>query len=135
MNMGKHQRRATRVPNDTDPGIISKVPVDILIRTICNWNNIEPADLLSGSRKSDVREAKNLIAYFLTLREELFLFRICKLTGHKNHASVIHARNLVEDLMDVYPMYKCNLKLMFETLNLYTKKRVTHDFNILKRAV
>ena len=111
-------RRKTKVPNGMDPAFINDLSTDVIIGIICKWYNIIPQDMPGNGHKRPYADARHMIVYFLSLKDELSLKAIGILTGNRSHASVINSRNNIENWMETNSAFARDIESLFEILRL-----------------
>jgi chromosomal replication initiation ATPase DnaA len=81
-----------------------------ILDEVCKNLNISRSEILGLSRKRDTMYARHLLTYIM-YRTRLFpLTEIGRMIGGRNHATIIHSRDVAEDLISVkdgimYPLY------------------------------
>lgn len=68
-------------------------------QNVCDYFKITPEMMLSASRKREIVQARQITMYLVRNFTKLSLASIGSRMGGKNHATVLHACNLVEDLV------------------------------------
>ncbi|MEI7597266.1 MAG: helix-turn-helix domain-containing protein [Bacteroidota bacterium] len=82
------------------PGVFQKDIIDVVCEYFCIERNL----LLSKNRKREVSEARQIGMYILRQQNKT-LSSVGK-QFNRDHATVLHAINLVEDLMSVDARFK-----------------------------
>ncbi len=83
---------------------------EYLLSEVCMQSDINRQDLISKSRKREIIYPRHLLAYTM-YRTGLFSLKEIGLNlGGRNHATIINAKDMVEDLLSVeddimYPLY------------------------------
>lgn len=89
-------RRYTILPDESLRDQLQDVDIRNVISTVCARLNV--SEILTKSRKLDIVEARHIVHYILTINNRLSLQQIANITV-KNHATVLHSRNVIEDYM------------------------------------
>jgi chromosomal replication initiation ATPase DnaA len=100
---------------------VDKNKLETFIYFICNEKNIPVVDFLSSSRKRNLVESRQWVCYYFT--EYCRRMKLSKPTlgyigeqlGDKDHATVLHSINVVQNLLDT------NSVKRKEFTNLYNK--------------
>ena len=72
--------------------------IKIIIREVCLFFSLTENDLKTRCRDRELVEARNFIFYFARIYTNLS-FKAIGILFYRDHASVLHACNLVEDLI------------------------------------
>jgi len=98
---------AAKVTNKIVGEEINTITIDKVQRTVCDYFNITRESLLSASRKRQIVQARQ-ISMFLsrTMISNCSLSTIGIETGGKDHATVLHACNTVQDLMSTDRVFR-----------------------------
>ena len=83
-----------------------------LIKMICEVNSADIKLFRSKTRKREVVVSRQIAMYMLKNGTKLSLARIGELIGGKDHATVLHACKIVNDLSDTDKIFKENLNLI-----------------------
>jgi len=75
-------------------------------KTVCDYFKINPELFLSGSRKSELVQARQIAMYLSRNLTNNSLATIGTKTGGRDHATVLHAYNTVCDLIDTDRSFK-----------------------------
>jgi hypothetical protein len=81
-----------------------KTPVspETVIQTACEYYSVTLEQMAKISRKRDITTSRHITMYLLATMTDLSLTDIGRLFAGRDHATVIHARDSVTDLMEVY---------------------------------
>jgi len=82
--------------NETSLGSSSQLTVENIIRIVAAEFNLSPALLTSKTRRHTVTVARHIAMYFVREILEMPLKKIALLFGRKDHTTVIHACQTVE---------------------------------------
>jgi Trp operon repressor len=77
---------------------------EFALRVKCNQDDVPMEEILSKTRKRSVVEARMMVSKLL-LNEGLSYSEIARFLS-KDHATIIHYRNLHDDLIDSDPQYR-----------------------------
>lgn len=78
-----------------------EITIEDIIQQSCKAFNVSEEDIYSQSRKSNVSKARQVAMYLAQKHIKLSLTRIGTLIGHRNHATVLHSINLVNDQVEI----------------------------------
>ena len=76
----------------------AELTADKIIGTVCDYFNITRDEILSKSRKREIAQARQIAMYLCRKLMSQSLSAIGAELGGKDHATVLHACNTVEDL-------------------------------------
>lgn len=68
---------------------------------MCKQFNIKPELIHTLSRKREIVQARQVTMYMSKMYTEMSLAQIGTVIGKKNHATVLHARRIVKDQIEV----------------------------------
>ena len=77
----------------------SKLKERTIIENVCNYFNLETVDLESKCRNRNLVVARQLAMYFIKKYTNLTLLKIGQLFGNRDHTTVIHSINTIEDFI------------------------------------
>lgn len=77
-----------------------KLPLESIIQMVCEETGIELSEVLSRTKKREVVIARQLICYFSKTHTGLSLKKIGEALGGRDHTTVIHSCQTIEDLLD-----------------------------------
>ena len=78
-----------------------KIPLDDIVRHVCDFFSVKPEDLNSRSRKRDIATARQIAMYLAKKHTEESTARIGRVIGQRDHATVIHACKTVKNQCEV----------------------------------
>ena len=85
----------------------SEVSIDTIVKTVCEYFNITRDTLLSKTRKRQIVQARQIAMYECrNLIQNCSLSTIGAELGGKDHATVLHACNTVQDLMATDKLFR-----------------------------
>ena len=85
----------------------SDVSIDLIVNTVCEYFNITRDMMLSKSRKRQIVQARHIAMYECrNLIQNCSLSTIGSELGGKDHATVLHACNTVQDLMSTDKLFR-----------------------------
>ncbi|MBR1871885.1 MAG: chromosomal replication initiator protein DnaA [Bacteroidales bacterium] len=84
----------------------TKVSIDQVQNTVCEYFNITRGDLVSKSRKRNIVQARQIAMYLSRNILNASLATIGAEMGGKDHATVVHAISTVSDLMSTDRLFK-----------------------------
>lgn len=111
-------RRQTLIPDGIDASFVASMNVKSIIKAICNYYNLKRDEMLQCCRKGHIVQARHMTCYFLSINPGISLSCIGQLTGQRSHSSVIHSRDVIENLFLLYPSFERELRLLFEVLRI-----------------
>ena len=77
------------------------VTTTLIIDTVCNFYGVSKADVLSKKRNKEFAEARQICAYLMTELMSIPLVTVGQALGGRDHATVIHSREKIADLINV----------------------------------
>ncbi|MBO5713407.1 MAG: chromosomal replication initiator protein DnaA [Clostridia bacterium] len=77
------------------------VTTTLIIDTVCNFYGVSKADVLSKKRNKEIAEARQVCAYLMTELMSIPLVTVGQALGGRDHATVIHSREKINDLIHV----------------------------------
>ncbi|MGM9753618.1 MAG: chromosomal replication initiator protein DnaA [Candidatus Cryptobacteroides sp.] len=85
----------------------NELTIDMVQKAVCDYFKISHDDLVSGSRKRQIVQARQISMYLCrTLIDNCPLALIGRETGGKDHSTVLHSCNTVNDLMSTDRNFK-----------------------------
>lgn len=75
-------------------------------------------DVTIKSRKREIVYVRQMMMYFLAKYTQLTLVTIGKMFGGKDHTTVMHSLQVIDDLKDVYPQIANQIERITEKLLL-----------------
>lgn len=99
--------------------------IEKLMLIVCDQRGVDPTMLLLHTRKREIVEARQLVAYFLFKKfERRSLQKIGNIIG-KNHATVLHCLKTVERLKEVDEDYNFAFDCILRQVTLMgTEKKI-----------
>lgn len=89
--------------------------LDSIFDRVINHYKITKEDLLSKKRKIDFCKPRQICIWLIKKRTKLTLYKIADLFG-KDHATIIHAINKINDLIDSGDHYGITAKRILQSL-------------------
>ncbi len=80
-----------------------------LISTTCSYFKLNETDLLSNSRKQELVYARQICWYLLKTKYELTFKKIGSLFGGKDHSTIMHGCNAIEESLKIDNKTKLNV--------------------------
>ena len=74
---------------------------DVIIDEVCKFYNIEPASLRGQGRSKDISLARHIAMYQIRRMTNLSLKEIGKEFDNRDHTTVLHSIERIEDLIKV----------------------------------
>lgn len=105
--------------------ITDEKKVDIVLGMVKFYYRVDLRDIFAKTRKREIVQKRQVAQYLLTKFTHLSLAKIGKRTGGKNHATVLHARKTVEDLMDTQEVIKNDVFQLKQIIENEIKRRTT----------
>lgn len=90
---------AQRVLNQTAIVESRTVTVDDIVEHTCRVLEVSKEDILGSSRRANIAQARQIAMYLTQKNTNLSTSKIGALIGNRNHATVIHSVNLINDLL------------------------------------
>lgn len=79
------------------PDITKEITPSSIINTVSQYFNIDPQDIVSRKRNSELVQARQIVMYLCRDLTEASLSEIAKILGKKDHTTVIHGVNKISD--------------------------------------
>lgn len=86
--------------------IIANPVVNVIIETVSKESGIPIIDILEMSRKREIVTARHLAMYFIKEHTDYSLKKIGSFFSNRDHSTIIHANQSVEDLIDTDKKFK-----------------------------
>ena len=83
-----------------------EVSIDQIQKTVCNYFNLEMDSVQSKSRKREVVQARQIAMYFSKNLTKSSLSAIGAQIGNKDHATVLHACRIVNNMVETDKRFK-----------------------------
>lgn len=96
------------------PGVRFSKPIDI-ITAVQHYTGV---DMFEKSRRREVVMARYIAMYGLRATTNLNLEQVGKICGNKNHATVLHAIKLINNLLEVDKEFKQEYKPLLNQFKL-----------------
>ena len=100
---------------DGDPVPRSAVTIDALIESVSNYYTISRSDVTGTSRVRECMIPRQVIMYIAKTKLRMSLSRIGDLLGKRNHTTVMHSVNRIEDQLK-------NDRQLLRDMNAITKE-------------
>jgi len=100
--------------------IETEVGIDYIQKTVSEYFHLSPADLKDKTRKKEIVIARQVAMYFSKEYTNHSLKSIGYHFGGRDHSTVIHAVQSVNDMMDVNSNFKGTIKDLQEKLKIKT---------------
>jgi len=94
------------------------ITIDSIIQKVCDYYNIEPDSIHTKSRKHDVVQVRQISMYFAKKYLDYSTSKIGAFIGKRDHATVLHACNMVKDQLEVDKNFKVDLENIESSLKL-----------------
>lgn len=89
---------------------VRTVSVEKIRDIVCDYYHITTDSLMSSSRKREISTARQMAMYLAKQYTKNSLSSIGKTMGNRNHATVLHACNVVNDLVDTDKTIRSDLQ-------------------------
>lgn len=96
-----------------------------IIQVVTAYYNISIDDLVKYNRRRKIIVPRQICTWLLLMHTRISLRGIGEILGGRDHTTVIHARDTLKDLMDVYPEFGVIVRLLQNEL---AKKKQQHEF-------
>jgi len=83
-----------------------EISIDYIQKVVCNYFNINVEVIKSKTRKREIVQARQIAMYFAKSFTKSSLVEIGKVMGGKDHATVLHACKMVNNLIDTDKRFK-----------------------------
>ncbi len=87
-----------------------RITVQKIQDTVSDYFNVKKELIQSASRKREIVQARHVTMYFIKKYTELSLSQIGSQVGNRNHATVLHACNTVQNYSDVDKGFRSDLE-------------------------
>ena len=94
----------------------TNVTPDMIIDHVSRYYNISKDDIYSQKRKSDIHNARQVSMYVIREMTDCSLSAIGEKFGGKNHSTVLHSINQIEEKMEIDPRFKQIITEMIENI-------------------
>lgn len=116
-------RKQTRLPEGIRREELSRVPFMVVLSFLTR--EVVLTDLATSSRKRELVETRQLICYFMSIKN-LSWTTIGIMIG-KDHATAIHGRNAIETLMSLYASWNNRIILLAKEMISYHNKLIRNE--------
>lgn len=96
---------------------VERIDPQTIIELVANYYKIDREMLSHKIRKREIVFARQMAMYFLKLKTNLSLNTIGGLFGNRDHTTVIHSVQRLNDLADVYPEIEGDIKELTDLIN------------------
>ena len=107
------------------PGLKYKEPKkldsEMVVEAVCEYFDVSHEVLKKPNRTRERVIARQMICYFTRKYTHLTLFEVGKLIGGRDHTTVIHSVNTVNDFLDIKDSRF--LKMIFDIENIFVEKQ------------
>jgi len=83
-----------------------EISIDYIQKVVCNYFNMNVEVIKSKTRKREIVQARQIAMYFAKSFTKSSLVEIGKVMGGKDHATVLHACKMVNNLIDTDKRFK-----------------------------
>jgi len=83
-----------------------EISIDYIQKVVCNYFNMKVEVIKSKTRKREIVQARQIAMYFAKSFTKSSLVEIGKVMGGKDHATVLHACKMVNNLIDTDKRFK-----------------------------
>jgi chromosomal replication initiator protein len=108
------------------PGFREVTPIELnklevcspeyIVNVVLNYFSLQYAELISKSRKRKYCYPRQCCDYLLRKKNNLFFSEIGKMIGDRDHTTIIHSVETIEDLMETDPKVKKDIVTLSELL-------------------
>ena len=78
-----------------------RITTSLIIETVCEYYGVSVTDVLSKKRNKEIAETRQICAYLMTELMPIPLETIGQALGGRNHATVIHSREKIAELISI----------------------------------
>jgi len=89
-----------------------------IISTVARNLNVSPEQVISTRRKREYIKAKHIAMYFCRQFTDYSTEKIGEFFNGKDHSTIIHATKSVNNQKDIYKLYRKQLELILEELEI-----------------
>lgn len=93
-----------------------RVTVDQVKRRATEWYKLQPGDLESRSRKRDVVRPRQIATYVARQLTKQSFPQIARKFGPRDHTTILHGCQLVEELMAIDPAFAADVKAFMHSV-------------------
>lgn len=97
--------------------MLHKVDPETIIEIVAKFYNVDRFKLSLKRRDRDIVFPRQMAMYFLKLKTNLSLQSIGLMFGGRDHTTVIHSVQRLNDLADVYPEVEGDIKELTDLIN------------------
>jgi chromosomal replication initiation ATPase DnaA len=98
------------------PAAERRITVDQVKRRATEWYKLQPGDLESRSRKRDVVRPRQIATYVARQLTKQSFPQIARKFGPRDHSTILHGCQLVEELMTVDPAFAADVKAFMHSV-------------------
>ncbi len=113
LNMARHiVSNATRVEN-------KPITIDDIVSQVCAYCQVSREDIFSKSRKANIVEVRQISMYLAHKYTQLSTSKIGILIGNRNHTTVLHSIQVVEDQMQSDAKYRARVEEVEKNVKMH----------------
>lgn len=99
------------------PNLPKKITPQFIIEVVSEHFNIQPSDILSKKRNSEVVIPRQIVMYLCREMTETPLTSVAKLLGKKDHTTIIHGHKKVAAEIEENPSMKATIDVILKKIN------------------
>lgn len=100
-------------------GMKKPVNIESITKVVCQYFNVHQSLIPKKTRKREIKQARQIIMYFSKKYIDTSFRVIGENLGGFDHATVIHARKIVNNLCDTEKSFKNDVTMIDSFLKMY----------------
>lgn len=98
------------------PAVERRITVEQVKRRATDWYKLQPGDLESRSRKRDIVRPRQIATYVARQLTKQSFPQIARKFGPRDHTTILHGCQLVEELMTTDPAFAADVKAFMHSV-------------------
>jgi chromosomal replication initiator protein len=98
------------------PAVERRITVEQIKRRATDWYKLQPGDLESRSRKRDIVRPRQIATYVARQLTKQSFPQIARKFGPRDHTTILHGCQLVEELMTADPAFAADVKAFMHSV-------------------
>ena len=106
---------------------------ELILSKVCEYYNVDKKKVKSLSRRADLVKARQVYSFICSSITELTRERVGEIIN-RDHSSISHAISKINQLTDVYPGFKTEIKHITDLIESCSCTIEVKDVNLLLQA-
>src|SRR6478752_622001 len=94
----------------------------VVLKRVAEWYQLNPGEIIRKSRERPLVHARYVAIYIIRNKSIMSLKEIGRFFNHRDHTTVIHAMNTVQDRMYTYPAFRHEVSDIIDFIALNGKR-------------